>query len=91
MARPVRQYDYPSGVPHRDVVASTAIKTAQQGSYVFVVKPDSTAEQRTFQTARTYEDLTVIEQGLNPGEQVIIEGQLRVKARHESPGEERVG
>jgi multidrug efflux system membrane fusion protein len=61
------------------VVPSTAVKTAQQGNYVFVVKPDSTAEQRTVQTARTYEDLTVIESGLNTGEQVVIEGQLRVK------------
>jgi multidrug efflux system membrane fusion protein len=65
--------------PTEMVVPSTAVKTAQQGNYVFVVKPDSTAEQRTIATSRTYEDLTVIETGLNPGEQVIIEGQLRVK------------
>lgn len=65
--------------PVETVVPSTAVKTAQQGNYVFVIKPDSTAEQRTVQTARTFEDVTVIEEGLNPGEQVIVEGQLRVK------------
>jgi len=65
--------------PTEVVVPSTAVKTAQQGNYVFVIKPDSTAEQRTVQAARAYEDLTVIEGGLRPGEQVIVEGQLRVK------------
>lgn len=65
--------------PIETVVPSTAVKTAQQGNYVFVVKSDSTAEQRTIQMSRTYEDLTVIETGLNAGEQVIVEGQLRVK------------
>ncbi len=61
------------------VVPSTAVKNAQQGNYVFVVKPDSTAEQRTVQSARTWGDLTVIEKGVDPGEQVIVEGQLRVR------------
>jgi membrane fusion protein, multidrug efflux system len=63
-----------------EVVAPTAaVKTAQQGNYVFVVKPDMTAEQRTVITARSYEDITVIQNGLNPGERVIVEGQVRVK------------
>jgi multidrug efflux system membrane fusion protein len=64
----------------KEIVAPTAaVKTAQQGNYVFVVKPDMTAEQRTVQTARSYEDITVIQSGLNPGERVIVEGQVRVK------------
>ena len=63
-----------------EIVAPTAaVKTAQQGNYVFVVKPDMTAEQRTVLTARSYEDITVIQNGLNPGERVIVEGQVRVK------------
>ena len=66
--------------PTEIVVPTTAVKNAQQGNYVFVVKPDSTAEQRTVQTARAWEGLTVIQSGLNPGEQVIVEGQLRVKS-----------
>ena len=63
-----------------EIVAPTAaVKTAQQGNYVFVVKPDMTAEQRTVLTARSYGDITVIQNGLNPGERVIVEGQVRVK------------
>mgnify|MGYP006139493717 CR=1 FL=1 len=33
---------------------------------------DMTAEQRTVLTARAYEDITVIQNGLNPGERVIV-------------------
>jgi multidrug efflux system membrane fusion protein len=63
-----------------EIVAPTAaVRTAQQGNYVFVVKPDMTAEQRTVQTARVYDEFTVIQSGLNPGERVIVEGQVRVK------------
>jgi membrane fusion protein, multidrug efflux system len=63
-----------------EVVAPTAaVKTAQKGSYVFVVKADSTAEQRIVQTDRAFEDVTIIRAGLEPGERVIVEGQLRVK------------
>ena len=40
----------------------------------------SRASKRTVQAARAFQDLTVIESGLEPGEQVIVEGQLRVKA-----------
>jgi multidrug efflux system membrane fusion protein len=65
--------------PTETVVPTAAVRTAQQGNYVFVVKPDSTAEQRTVEATRAFEDMTVIRAGLNPGEQVIVEGQLRVK------------
>jgi multidrug efflux system membrane fusion protein len=65
--------------PTETVVPSAAVRTAQQGSYVFVVKSDSTAEQRVIQTARVFEDFTVVQDGLKPGEQVIVEGQLRVR------------
>ena len=42
--------------PTETVVPSAAVRTAQQGSYVFVVKPDSTAEQRTIETARSFDE-----------------------------------
>lgn len=63
----------------RVVVPASAIKTAQQGTYTFVVKDDSTAEQRTVKSSRAWQDLAVVESGINEGETVITEGQLRVK------------
>ena len=60
------------------VVPTTAIQTGQQGEYVYVVRSDSTAESRPVKTAGTYQDLTMISDGLKVGERVIVNGQLRV-------------
>jgi membrane fusion protein, multidrug efflux system len=60
------------------VVPTKAIQTGQQGEYVYVVRADSTAESRPVKTVGVYQNLTVIADGLNAGEQVIVDGQLRV-------------
>jgi len=60
------------------VVPTKAIQTGQQGEYVYVVRPDNTAESRPVKTTGVYENLTLISDGLKSGEQVIVSGQLRV-------------
>ena len=60
------------------VVQTRAVQTGQQGEYVYVVTPESTAESRPVKTAGTYQDLTIISNGLKPGERVIVGGHLRV-------------
>jgi multidrug efflux system membrane fusion protein len=65
--------------PMQTVVPAAAVRTSQNGSYVFVVKPDQTADQRTVESPRTWQNLAVVSKGVNPGERVIVEGQLRVK------------
>ncbi len=55
-----------------------AIQTSQQGSFVFVVKPDQTAEMRLVTTGPTAGAETVIEKGLVAGEKVVTDGQLRL-------------
>jgi multidrug efflux system membrane fusion protein len=60
------------------VVPTKAIQTGQQGEYVYVVRADSTAESRPVKTVGVYQNLTVISEGLNAGEHVIVNGQLRV-------------
>jgi multidrug efflux system membrane fusion protein len=66
--------------PDALVVPSTAVVTGQQGSYVFVVKPDRTTEIRDVRVARPAGDVTVLEGGIEPGEEVVTEGQLRLTA-----------
>ncbi len=66
-------------LPQETVVPVAAVRTAQNGNYVFVVGEDNTAQQRPVQSARTSGDLAVISQGVKPGERVIVEGQVRVK------------
>jgi len=60
------------------VVPSQAVQVGQDKSFVYVVKADSTAEMRTVKTGTTIESMTVIEDGLKPGEQVVTDGQLRI-------------
>ena len=60
------------------VVPTRAIQTGQQGEYVYVVRNDSTAESRPVKTSGAYQNLTLISEGLKPGERVIVDGQLRV-------------
>jgi len=60
------------------VVPTKAIQTGQQGEYVYVVRADNTAESRPVKTAGAYQNLTVVSDGLNAGERVVVNGQLRV-------------
>ena len=60
------------------VVPNAAVMSGQQGPYVYVVKQDSTVESRQLAVARATPTVTVIDKGLQPGEQVVVEGQLRI-------------
>lgn len=60
------------------VVPSQAVQTGQTGQHVFVVKQDATAEIRPVVAGPVSAGMTVIESGLHPGEQVVIDGQMRV-------------
>lgn len=64
--------------PSAVVVPSPAIQTGQNGSYVYVVRPDSTVESRPVTVERTQGTVTVVAKGLAPGEQVVTDGQLRL-------------
>ena len=60
------------------VVPNQAVQTGQDGSYVFVVKEDRTVEMRPVTTGTRVDQDLVIEKGLNAGEKVVTEGQLRL-------------
>ncbi|MDQ5836022.1 MAG: efflux RND transporter periplasmic adaptor subunit, partial [Acidobacteriota bacterium] len=58
------------------VVPSQAVQIGQDQQFVYVVKPDMTVEVRPVKTGDAIDNMTVIAEGLNPGEQVITDGQL---------------
>ena len=60
------------------LVPTKAIQTGQQGQYIYVVTPQSTAESRNVETSGTYQNETVVSAGISVGEKVVVEGQLRV-------------
>lgn len=57
---------------------SQAVQTGPEGDYVFVVDAAMKARQRPVAVARVVGQESVIEQGLAPGEQVVIDGQNRL-------------
>ncbi len=64
--------------PDAVVVPSAAVQTGPKGQYVFIVKPDLTAEMRDVRVDRSQGEETVIAEGLHPGETVVTTGQSRL-------------
>jgi len=60
------------------LVPTKAVQSGQQGDYVYVVTPQNTAESRNVQPAGTYQNMTIVTAGVQPGEKVITEGLIRV-------------
>ena len=61
------------------VVPSAAIQRGPQGTYVFVVKPDKTAEMRNVTASISQGNFTAITQGLQSGETVVTDGQDKLQ------------
>jgi multidrug efflux system membrane fusion protein len=60
------------------LIPSQATQISQQGPYVFVVKPDGTAELRQVTLGQRQGDKVVVTKGVSDGESVIVTGQLTV-------------
>lgn len=60
------------------LIPVTAPQMSANGSYVYVVKQDSTAEQRPVSLGQRQGDLIVVEKGVAAGEQIVTNGQLGV-------------
>ncbi len=58
------------------VVPAQAIQRNGQDLFVFLIKPDSTAESRPVVVRRMLENLAVVDQGLAPGDLVVAEAPL---------------
>src|SRR5215470_7102302 len=61
------------------VVPNQAVQTGQDGTFVYVVKEDRTVEVRPVTTGPRVDLDLVIDKGLQPGETVVTEGQLRLQ------------
>ena len=61
------------------VAPAEAVQRGQNGAYVFVVKGDQTVESRPVTVSRSDQREAVIEKGLQAGETVVTDGQLRLQ------------
>jgi len=64
--------------PNATVVPSVAVTSGPEGPFVYVVEEDSTVSVRPVVVQRVHEDLSIIARGVQPGETVVTDGQLRL-------------
>jgi len=60
------------------LVPAKSQQIGQQGPYVYVVRPDDTAELRPITPGQRQGDLMVVEEGVKGGERVVIAGQMAI-------------
>ena len=61
------------------VVPAAAVVSGQQGSFVFVIQPDSSAATRSVKVDRTAGDLAIVSGEVRAGDRVVVDGQLRLR------------
>lgn len=61
------------------VMPAPALQRGQNGTFVFVVKSDKTVEARPIEVASTEGDLAVVTKGVEVGEQVVVDGQYKLR------------
>jgi membrane fusion protein, multidrug efflux system len=67
-------------LPHALVLPNQAVQTGQDGQFVFVVKDNGTVDQQPITVGQRIGEDLVIEKGLQAGQTVVTEGQLRLEA-----------
>lgn len=76
-------------LPHAVLIPATAPQNSAKGPYVYVVKPDATAEMRPVTLGQRHGEQVVVLKGVQAGERVVTVGQLAVtpggKVRIEQP------
>ena len=61
------------------LIPDRALASDQAQKFVYVVNPEKKVEYRPVKTGPTIDGLRVVKEGLKPGEQIIVEGLLRVR------------
>lgn len=60
------------------VVPTKALVTEKDGAYIFVLRNDGIAEKRFIELGPETGNMTVVERGLLPGEQIVVEGNHKL-------------
>ena len=62
------------------VVPTPAIQRGPNGVFVYVVGPDSTVSVRNVQVDTVQGPITIVTQGIQPGDRVVVDGQNQLRA-----------
>jgi len=66
-------------LPHVTTIPGGAVNQGPNGPFAFVVAPDGKALMRPLKVALTQGPVTVIASGVQPGETVVVDGQMTLK------------
>ena len=61
------------------VIPSSVVQRGPQGTYAYLIKADKTVEMRPIKVAQTEGNLALVDEGLQPGEQVVVDGQYKLQ------------
>jgi multidrug efflux system membrane fusion protein len=61
-------------------VPEGAVQQGPNGAYAYVIKPDTSVEVRAVKIAEVSEGQALIDSGLHANEQVVVDGQYKLKA-----------
>jgi multidrug efflux system membrane fusion protein len=61
------------------VIPASVVQRGPQGTYAYVIKPDKTVEMRPIKVGQTEANLALVDDGLRPGEQVVVDGQYKLQ------------
>src|SRR5829696_682139 len=65
--------------PDALVIPAAAVVSGQQGSFVFVIQPDSSASTKPVTVNRTAGNFAIVTGDVQPGDRVVVDGQLRLR------------
>ena len=60
-------------------VPAAVVQRGPQGTFAYVIKPDSTVEMRPISVAQLRDGVALIDTGLRAGEQVVVDGQYKLR------------
>ena len=60
------------------VVKASVVQRGPQDAFAFVIKADDSVEMRPIKVGPTEQGLTVVEDGLQAGERIVVDGQYKL-------------
>lgn len=60
-------------------VPQSVVQRGPDGLYAFVIKSDHTVEMRSIKVGQIRDGVALVDQGLTPGEQVVVDGQYKLR------------
>jgi multidrug efflux system membrane fusion protein len=62
------------------VVPASVVQRGPEGAFAFVIQEDQTVKMRPLQVAQIEQGEALIDEGLKPGERVVVDGQYKLQA-----------